>query len=432
MITRRSPDKRQGDKSALFWHYYNFIAGAMIASQIFFLLQTYRNYRYAVKKSTTKHQGYHPRVLLTIPCKGIDNSFEENISSFFNLDYDNFYLCFVVADTTDPAYEKLRELKTKLASNSQTLDVRIVAAGGATLCSQKIHNLLYSCKNAPKDVEVFAFADSDATVGPDWLNHLVYPLRKSKHGASTGYRWFVPAQNNLASLVLSAINGKIAQLLGPTIFNQAWGGSMAIRVETFNQIKLDKIWQRAVSDDLTLSYAVKKANKKIIFAPGCLVASYEKTTWPGLFEFARRQFLITRVTIPATWWFGLGSSIYSLAGLWAGAAIVILAAVSSTNMLALYAAVPVVFFFGQVCRSILRQKMIAALLPEDAGKMKPAMVADILGNCIWSWVLFVSIVSSAFGRTITWRGIHYKLVGPTETIIIKEEDRRQRTEYRDS
>jgi len=414
----------------VFWHYYNYIAAVMIASQLIFLFQTYRNYCYAIKKSEKKCPGYQPLTLLTIPCKGIDNTFEENISSFFNLDYDNFYLCFVVADTTDPAYQRLCGLRDKLAADSKALDVRIVTAGRAAGCSQKIHNLLYSCTNAPKDVEVFAFADSDASVGPDWLSHLVYPLRKSKQGASTGYRWFVPDRNNLASLALSAINAKIAQLLGPTIFNQAWGGSMAIRAETFRRIKLDQIWQRAISDDLSLSYAVKKAHMKIIFAPGCLVASYEKTTWGKLFEFARRQFLITRVTVPGTWWFGLCSSTYSLAGLWGGMAIVILAALNSQKLFALYAAVPIVFLTGQICRSILRQKMIIKLLPEDAHKMKPAMVADILGNCIWSWVLFVCIAASAFGRTITWRGIRYKLIGPTETIIIPQEDRKQRTEDR--
>ena len=402
----------------MFWHYYDYIAAVMITSQLFFLFQTYRHYCYAIKKSEKKCAGYQPRTLLTIPCKGIDNTFEENIASFFNLDYDNFYLCFVVADSADPAYQKLRDLKDKLAAGSKALDVRIVVAGHATGCSQKIHNLLYSCKNALEDAEVFAFADSDACLRSDWLSYLVYPLRKSKQGASTGYRWFVPARSNLASLALSAINGKIAQLLGPTIFNQAWGGSMAIRAETFRQIKLDQIWQRAISDDLSLSYAVKKAHKKIIYAPGCLVASYEKTTWRGLFEFARRQFLITRVTVPGTWWFGLGSSIYSLAGFWGGMVITIFAALGSGKLLVLYAAVPIIFLAGQVCRSILRQKMITKLLPEDAHKMKPAMVADILGNCIWSWVLFVCIAASAFGRTITWRGIRYKLIGPTETIII--------------
>ena len=34
-------------------------------------------------------------------------------------------------------------------------------------------------------------------------------------------------------------------------------------------------------------------------------------------------------------------------------------------------------------------------------------------------LLLLFIVSSAFGRTICWRGIRYKLLSPTE-IIVKE------------
>jgi hypothetical protein len=62
--------------------------------------------------------------------------------------------------------------------------------------------------------------------------------------------------------------------------------------------------------------------------------------------------------------------------------------------------------------------MIVRLLPEDVHKLKAAILTDILGNCIWSWLLFICIAASAFGRTIIWRGIEYKLIGPTEIEII--------------
>ncbi len=406
----------------MFWQFYNYIAVIAIVSQLLFLYQTYRNYIYALKKSCRKHT-YQPRVLLTIPCKGLDSAFERNIASIFNLDYDNFFLNFVVEDTADSAYEKLCLLREKLAPTSKALGVGILIAGRAAGCSQKIHNLLHSCSNAQAEVEVFAFADSDACLRPDWLRHLVYPLRKPRQGAATGYRWFIPQQNNLATLALSAINAKIAQLLGDTHFNQAWGGSMAILRETFYRIGLDKIWQKAISDDLSLTYAVKKAHMKIVFVPACLVASYEKTTWPKLFEFARRQFIIERVYTPPTWWFGLFSSLYSLSGLWAAAAIAIYAATTQVEYLPLYAAVPVIFLVGQISRAVLRQKMIARLLPDDVEKMKPAGLADIFGNCLWSPLLFACIISSAFGRKITWRGIPYKLISPTETIIIPRKEK---------
>ena len=295
-----------------------------------------------------------------------------------------------------------------------------MTAGIADGCSQKIHNMLHSCRNAPEGTEIFAFADADAYVTQTWLRSLVHPLRQKKHGATTGYRWFIPPTSNLASLALSSLNAKVAQLLGNSHFNQAWGGSMAIRSETFWQIGLDRAWQNAISDDLCLSYMVKKAKMKVIFVPACLVASYESTTWPKLFEFARRQFLITRISTPGTWWFGLFSSTFSLFGSWGALIIAIIAAASAKPELMLYAAVPITFFTSQTIRAIIRQKMIVRLLPNDAKNMKPAIIADIMGASVWSWLMFICILYSAFGRKITWRGIPYKLIGPTQTEIIKK------------
>ena len=267
---------------------YYYIAMAVIILQIAFLVQIYRNYHYGLSKYRRTRTWYSPRTVLIIPCKGLEPSFDENITSFFNQDYENYLLWFVVADVSDPAYSQLQLLKDRLAQESKVTDTQILVAGSAKSCSQKLHNLLYGYQKIPDDIEVLTFADSDACVRSDWLSHIVYPLHQPKYGAASGYRWFIPQKNNFASLTLSALNGKVAQLLGNTRFNQAWGGSMAIKVDIFRKVKLDEIWAKAVSDDLSLSYAVKKVGMKVAFVPACLVATYESTTWPRLFEFARR------------------------------------------------------------------------------------------------------------------------------------------------
>ncbi len=400
------------------WYYY--IALAAILSQLVFLVQMFRNYRYALAKYKRSRSWYRPRTVLIIPCKGLDSNFQNNITSFFNQDYENYLLWFVVADKQDPAYAELCRMKDQLSRNSKALDVSILVAGQSQFCSQKIHNLLYCYEKIGNDVEVLAFADSDVCVRSDWMSHIVYPLRKSKYGASSGYRWFVPKKNNLATLALSAVNAKIAQLLGNSRFNQAWGGSMAIRVDVFRQVELDKIWPKTFSDDLSLSYAIKKAGMKIAFVPACLVASYESTNWSKLFEFGRRQFLITRVSAPGTWWFGLCASLYSILGLWAGAALAAYTAIIGENHLSLFILVPVLFFVSQILRAVFRQKMIGKLLEKDRQQMKAARAADIFFFWIWSLLLLFLIISSAFGKVICWRGIRYKLIGPTETIIINQ------------
>jgi cellulose synthase/poly-beta-1,6-N-acetylglucosamine synthase-like glycosyltransferase len=397
------------------WYYY--IALAVIISQLLFLLQTYNNYRYALAKYKKKRSWYRPRTVLIVPCKGLESAFQENISSFFNQDYENYLLWFVVADESDPAYSKLCKLKKQLRQASKAQDVQIFVAGKGQACSQKIHNLLYCYERISDDIDILAFADSDACVRSDWLSHLVYPLRQPKNGVATGYRWFIPKKNNLATLALSALNAKVAQLLGNTHFNQAWGGSMAVRVDVFRRLGLDKIWPKALSDDLSLSTAAKKAGMKVAFVPACLVASHEFTTWRKLFEFSRRQFLITRIYAPKTWWFGLCSCVYSVLGIWGAAGLAIYAAMIQHRNLELFTLVPVVFFVNQLGRAILRQATAEKLLHHECRAMRTACLADILACWIWSLLLLFFIISSAFGRTIVWRGIRYKLLGPTEIIV---------------
>jgi len=186
------------------WYYY--IALAAILLQLLFFSQMYRNYRYALAKYKKKRSSYQPRTALFVPCKGLDPAFEKNITSFFNQDYENYLLWFVVADKSDPAYDELCKLKSRLSQSSKAQDVQVLVAGQGQSCSQKIHNLLYCYERIGNDVEVLAFADSDISVRSDWLSHIVWPLRKSKNGAASGYRWFIPIKNNLASLALSAVN----------------------------------------------------------------------------------------------------------------------------------------------------------------------------------------------------------------------------------
>ena len=401
------------------WYFY--ISVAAIVSQILFVFQIFRNYCYALQKYQ-KQRLWCPRTLLIVPCKGVDLAFEKNVQSFFNQDFDDYLLWFVVAERQDPAYKKLLQLTDKFRTTTKAKDVRVLTAGISKTCSQKLHNLLYCYRQIPADIKIMAFADSDACIRMDWLKHIVYPLRNNKYGASSGYRWLVPQRNNLATLAASAINAKVAQLLGNTIFNQAWGGSMAINVETFKKIGLDKIWENAVSDDLSLSYAVKRAGMKLAFVPACLVATYETFNWQQLFEFGRRQFLITRVYRPPVWLFALLGNLYLILGLWGGLILAIYAIATGTGHTILFTAVPAVFFAGQLTRALIRQAMIRKLLKEDRAKLKWAAAADILGCWLWSVVTLILIIISARGQVIYWRGIKYKIQSPLQTIRLDKQE----------
>jgi ceramide glucosyltransferase len=400
------------------WYYA--IAWTALFAQALIIYYAVRNYHYVVGRSSVSKHTYNARTALLVPCKGLDAHFRSNIRSFFEQDYDNYYLFFVVESEADPAYGELCRAREELAGGSGALDVRVLVAGPSRSSGQKIHNLLYAIQHVPDDTEVLAFADSDACVHSDWLRLLVRPLWREKSGLATGYRWFVPLQNNLASLGLSAINGAIAQFLGNSPLNHAWGGSMAVRLADFRRLNMAEIWSRSLSDDLSLSVAVKRAGMTIAFVPQCLVASLESTTWPRLYEFGRRQFLITRVYAPQAWWLGFLCSLGSVAGLWGSLALAMHAAAIHAQHLVLYGAVPALFFAGQLLRAVLRQLVAVRMLPEHLARLFPAAVADVLGGWFWSLVLFTMLLCSAFGRTIRWRGIRYRLDGPGQTTVLSQ------------
>jgi len=389
---------------------------ASILTQAVIVFLVIRNYMYVLRKLNKTRTSYCSKTALIIPCKGIDTAFDKNIRSFYELDYNDYEIIFVTDSPEDAAYKRLLALKEQFKGKTKAFNVRVLVAGSASQGSQKLHNLLCACRNADKDVKVFAFADSDACVGSNWLNGLVYPLRKERHGVSSGYRWFVPLKNNFATIALSVLNAKVAQLLGATAFNYAWGGSMAVRVDVFKKLGMDKIWQRAASDDLTISIAAKKARLKVIFTPICFVASYEQVDWPSFMEFARRQFLITRITAPGKWWFGFLSGLYSVLSVWGFAGLALYLWSRGSENWHIFLLTALLSLAGQFLNAILRQKMIFRIFSADWQRMKIAAIADIAGNLFWSWLMLFCIVYSSVGRTIKWRGVRYKLKGPTEVV----------------
>jgi cellulose synthase/poly-beta-1,6-N-acetylglucosamine synthase-like glycosyltransferase len=395
-----------------------YIAVVLVLSQSFVVWLLRKNFKYALCQPWGHRKPFTPKTLLTIPCKGIDNRFAENITSLILQNYLDFEINFVVEDVSDPAYQALCDLKQNLAEKTKAKNINILISGQAFGCSQKIHNLLHSYKNCPPDIEVLAFADSDICVKDNWLEQLVKPLIQNKTGMTTGYRWFVPEKNTLANMTLSIGNAIVAQFLSKSPFNHAWGGSMAIKTERFKEFNVDKIWPNVLSDDLSISCAVKKVNKKVVFVPDCIVASFENTTWPKLFEFARRQFLITRVSARWTWLFGFLSSFYSITGFGGSIVLAIWAIVTQPNHCWIYITVAIFFITSHFYKASLRNRIVKKRLAEVHNKFTVTFLADLIAGPLVTVIIFALILSSAFGRVIKWRGKKYKLLNAYKTIIL--------------
>ncbi|MBS0266837.1 MAG: glycosyltransferase [Planctomycetes bacterium] len=358
------------------------------------------------------------RVTLIAPCKGLDPDLHENLLALFRQQHPNFELCFVVENEADPALPVIRDV----AAENPHVGSRVVIAGLAHDSGQKVHNLICASQavlNSPHRPHILAFVDSDACPHPEWLSRLVSRIGCGKFAVATGYRWYAPQGKHWANRLLSAVNNTVIAVMGPHGFNLVWGGAWAIRTETFEELGLPAAWQGTLSDDLVVSRLVHAAPLKVGYEPHCLVQSAADFDLPRVFEFVRRQFLVTRIYAPLWWHFAFWSGLLTngcLLGLGAVAAWGLVAGSPQTTLTAVAGGV-LIWALGA-----LRFHM-AAIAVRPYVAVEDAEYDTVARFNFWGWPIvslttWVGTLASACGNTIVWRGIRYRLDSADQTTIL--------------
>jgi GT2 family glycosyltransferase len=332
-----------------------------------------------------------PPATVIVPVKGEDEGLRENLAALAGLDYPDYELILTAQCAADiPSGVLPRRVKVVLAGN-----------GGAE-ASEKVRNLAAAVAAARRGSAVFAFADSDARVAVGWLRALAAPLDEAGVGASTGYRFFLPEPAGAWSLLRAVWDGAAFGLLGPGDNPFAWGGSMAIRREVFYRAGVPERWATAISDDYALSAAVHGAGLGIVFAPGALAASHERITARGFFEWSRRQLLLTRVHRPGLWLAALAAHVLYCGGMAAAVAAWFHGFAAAPWLLAAQLA-------PGMAKGFLRTRRARAALPTHGAWFRRWGWSHTLLTPLVAWLWLVTLLSSAFGTSIEWRGRRYRL-----------------------
>jgi ceramide glucosyltransferase len=397
------------------------IFGFLLLIQSFLaLIATARFTRYALRRGAARQTRYQPKAVVIVPCRGLEQGFEENVQAILAQDYRDYEVIFVTDSENDPAHGVLaRLLKQRRRLSPSTW---MVVAGEAKNRGQKVHNLLAALdtlNSIDRRVEALVFADSDMRPARNWLVELVAPLGDRRVGATTGYRWYRPSDEGLepsqsfASILLSVWNSSALALLGERS-GFAWGGSTAILRENFDVIGVKERWQGALSDDYVLTSAVRERGQRIKFVPECLVASRSEVTVKDLLEFTTRQMRITRVYSPRVWRLACVSHVLFNLAFWGGLLRLIVSSVTGTPNRSLAALLGGVFLLGAVTGA-MRAFVAARLLSARHGKKWLAYLS--LGPVV-SLVYLYNIIASARTTRIVWRGIGYDMISPNETVIL--------------
>ncbi len=396
---------------------FYFFAALLLAQSLVSLRGGLRYLRYFRRELGAGAPRFAPFVTVVIPCRGLEENLQDNLEALFRQRYGAYEIVFVVDGTDDPALEIIERARRKWANVSFPM-TRVVVAGRATESGQKVHNLIAAVREADERSEVFVFVDSDARPRSGWLAALVAPLADSSTGATTGYRWFIPARN-LSTHLRAVWNASIASALGDNSrTNFCWGGSTAIRRETFTRLNMIERWRGTLSDDFALTRALQNARLPIHFVPRCLTASYEVCGARSLIEFTTRQLKITRVYAPHLWRIVLVSNLLFVLIFYGGLALTLARAA-----LGLPYALPLAFVTGIYAlgsaKAILRLRAMAlAFEPEERIWRAPVLVAHLLLWPLASALFLYNALAAARSRRISWRGIDYELKSPSETVII--------------
>jgi hypothetical protein len=343
-----------------------------------------------------------PRVAILTAIKGVSETTPQFLDALCHQRYPVYRLVFALESRADPALPLIEGVQLGLAGR---IAVDIVIAGEASQRAQKVHNLLAALRVLQDDDAIVVFADADILPDNAWLSQLIRPIATGEVAASSGYRWLLPTDRHWPSLIAAAIDLSVATAARSRHWNLCWGGSIALDRAAVNQIDLPTVWDRAASDDLTLTAALRARGLKINAPLHVLVPSPVAYSWAAVFSFARRQYLLVRTYAPRHWLLAawtlcvptLAAAVAigeTVAGRWWAASVVL----GSIILL-------------QV-RLRVRRRIADVLLPQSALTAARATIAFAQ----WAWPLIHLVHLGAFlasivGQRFTWAGIHYCLHG---------------------
>jgi len=371
------------------WVYWLFTGPAVLLALL--SLRGGRKRAEYIEGRLAAHNDVCPPVTVIVPVKGYDEGLRENLAALASLDYPDYEL-IVAAHSACDIPRGVLPVRAKV----------VLSHGEDSETAEKILNLTAAVRAARKRSEIFAFADSDGRPTKRWLRALVAPLSEPGVGASTGYRWFMPEPAGFWSLLRAVWDSVAAGVLGPGDNRFAWGGAMAIRKDLFFDARVIESWQGHISDDYTLSAAVRAAKRTIAYAPGALTPSREHMGMVRFFLWIRRQMTITRAYSPGMWWPGLIAHIFYCLAMAASLALVVRGYLPALVALAAQLLPGMWKGWGRV-------KLARRSLPEfDAWFRRHAWAFGLLVPlATWAWL--AALGSSAFVRTIEWRGRRYKI-----------------------
>ena len=367
--------------------------------------------RFRIRASRSRRAAWPPsapRAVVLVACKGEDPGLAENLAALLHQDYPAYRVVFALDDFRDPAHRVIRG-----AAEATDVPVTVVEAHPMPNATGKAAALIRAAKEVTAKDEVVAFMDSDARPPRTWLRTLAAPLQDPGIGATTAYRWYAH-DRTLASAARSAWNAAGTNILFEERMNFAWGGSSALRRETFEGTYVAAKWGSALSDDMVVTQAVKGAGLRVAYVPAATVLTEEPCDWRTTVEWTTRQTVMMRAYDRRVTRYA-GAAYATIAGsVDLGIALAFVAAIADPAYW-----VPALLLLAHVPLTAAKAALRLGTFRRVTGKPLGPTGAFLLGSVVVPWLALYNLNRARKLRVISWRGTLYELRGPDPIRVVR-------------
>jgi cellulose synthase/poly-beta-1,6-N-acetylglucosamine synthase-like glycosyltransferase len=318
-------------------------------------------------------KGYNPKVLVIIPCKGLDIGLAGNLTAAKRQRYSNYEVIAVVESEKDEAVRSIKAAGLKF----------IISKFNCRNCSGKVRNISAALSQF-KGYDAYVILDSDAHVGRDWLSGIIAPLHDKRVGLSTSFPAFRPI-GGFWSYVKFVWGFVGISLMESPSTRFGWGGTLAFRKDFLSKADFRR-FSESVSDDIALTDIAKAKGLKIAYVPGIDIIIDSNDSFKVFWEWANRQTALSINGSGKVFYYGV----------------------------IFYSASILVFLSAIILSIFVNPVFLLLLLPFIAGWAKTYRRSNgsLAAICIYPLINFVylaNLIKAKGMRKIRWRGRTYDL-----------------------
>ncbi|MFM0342746.1 MULTISPECIES: bacteriohopanetetrol glucosamine biosynthesis glycosyltransferase HpnI [unclassified Paraburkholderia] len=352
---------------------YTVLAGALIG----------RFFARAVSEPST-----FPPVTIVKPLHGNEWALLANLSSFCRQDYPGpVQFLFGVHDSADPALQTVDDLRRHFPE----ADITVVADTRLYGPNRKISNILNMLPQARHDVLVFA--DSDVSVGPNYLRNVIGELQKPGVGLVTCAYRGQPDPGFWPRLSAKATNYQflpgVVTGLALGLARPCFGQTIVMRRDTLEKIGGFTPFVRHLAEDHAIGEAVRLIGEKVVIPPFTISHACVESSAAQLIAHELRWSRTIRRIDPLghlgsalvhPFAFALLAVIFSAGGWWA----------------------------WSLALAAMCARLALKLLSDRALKQAHR---DLWLLPFWDIVSFAIFVASFWSSRVIWRGVSFKVDG---------------------